>query len=155
MYSSALDLFEAARSAAAEVLRVERMIEALKGAEQSRGSGEPVASGSISDPMARTDARIDLEAVWSRRLAESRALVAEAEAVLYGRNGRGGLASLADPVCADSIHWHYIMLRPWPEVAELVGYSASQVRLKALTGFDLIDAMGPEAVTDGAGIAEG
>ena len=155
MYSCAFDLFEAAKAAAVEIRRVERMIAALRGAETSRGPGAPVSSGSVADPMARTDARMDYEAMWERRLAESRALVGYATSVLYGDGGAGGLASLADPVCADAIFWHYIMACPWRDVAGLVGLSASQARMKALTGLEIVDACGFDAAMRGEGMAEG
>jgi thiol-disulfide isomerase/thioredoxin len=72
--------------------------------------------------------------------------------VLYGKDGRGGLYSLVGWP-ADAIYHHYLALRTWEEVGELLGYSPSHVKRMAAAALDYCDANGPTWTELGRGMA--
>lgn len=157
-YASSRDLFEAARSASKENDRTSRMLAEMEEAEGLRGAGTGarVASGSIGDPMARTDARVDSEAAWHRRIEENCELINLASAVLYGRwyDGSGGIDSLLSGKHADVLWWYYLACESWSVVAEKVGYSQQRCMQLRDEAFDTIDSYGVRRIVDGLGIAK-
>lgn len=159
-YASARELFCAARDAAREAERVRRSIERMEAAEGVRAQGyEPATSHSRGDAngMARTDARIDYEALTAKRVEEDYQLVDTACRAIYGaaEDGRGGVCALMGSAVADCMWWRFCAAASWAEVADACGYSKSQARRLVAQGLDAVDFFGWENVVDGAGSAEG
>ena len=155
-YDSARDLFEAARDASRENYRTRRMLVAMEEQEGLRGAGTGarVASGSIGDPMARVDARVDREAAWHRRIEENCELIDLAHFVLYGTDCENGLAALVPGWWCDAIWQHYINGLTWKQTAKLVGFSAHRCWEVAQTAFDMADGYGIVSAVRGRGLAE-
>ena len=157
-YGSARELFEAARAAAQENERTRRMLSTMEESEGMRGAGTGarVAAGSVADPMARVDVRVDREAAWHRRVEENCALIDLAGAVIYGRwyDGEGGVDALLSTAHADVLWWYYLACEPWRSVGERTGYSEQRCRQMRDEALDTVDAYGLRRVIDGVGIAK-
>lgn len=154
---SARNLFDAARSAAMECERTRRMLLAMELREGgSGGEGAKVNGGSVSDPMRRVDARLDMEAQWGARIEENEQLMDYATCVLYGRDqdGKGGITALLGSACADALWWHYLGCETWVIAAHMVGYSDKWCKQMRSVAFDLIDSVGADEVMNGRGLAE-
>lgn len=156
-YASARDLFEAAREAAVECERTRRMLQEMEAGEGVAGGGlgMRVSRGSTSDPMRRTDARIDHENVWRRRIAEDERLMDYATSVLYGaeQDGRGGVDALLGTAYADILWWRYLAAAPWAVVARMVDYSVRRCAELHAVALDFVDANGIRATI--AGVRDG
>ena len=72
--------------------------------------------------------------------------------VLYGPDNRSGLYALVGWP-ADAIWHHYLGLRTWEEVGELMGYSPAHARRMAYAALDLADANGQMWTELGEGMA--
>lgn len=156
-YRSARDFFEAVRCAAGEARRTECQIERMRASEGVRAQGYgPMGRGTRRDPngTGATDARIDYEGRMRRRLEEDRALVAEARAVLYGPDGRGGVARLLGSAAADAMWWRYCAAESWAVVASMSCAAEKTARRRCEAALDVVDAVGFDDVKLGKGIAE-
>lgn len=156
-FLSARDFFETVRDAVLEGERAQRQISSMKAGEGIRpaslfgGHGGGDTSG-----MARVDARIDLESVYERRIAEAEALVAAARDVIYGRGQEpGGVAALVGPVAADALFWRFCKAESWHVVTASCGVSESTCRRMADVGIDAVQAYGITRAIAGVGVAEG
>ena len=157
-FLSARDFFETVRDAVLEGERAQRQIKAMKAGEGIRPASLFGGHGGARDVtgMARVDARIDLESVYERRIAEAASLVAAARDVIYGRDGRGdGLERLMGSAVSDCMWWRYCAAESWAVVALSCGYSKSQCRRLCAQGLDACDFFGWANVVDGTGSAEG
>lgn len=158
MYSSARDLFDAAREAARDADRIARQLSVMDAEE----SDEPLGSGGFEprvrstpdhDRMAaRVASRVDRRAHLERRQEEDYRLIDAACSVLYGTDSDAGLWALVGWP-ADAIYHHYLALRTWEETAALLGYSAPHVRRQVSVAFDLADANGQMWTRLGRGLA--
>lgn len=157
-FTCARDLFDAARAAAMECERTRRMLLAMEATEGMAGHGmtERVRSGSVSDPMRRTDARIDKERLWQARIEENEELMDYATCVLYGReqDGKGGVCALLGSAYADILWWHYLGCETWESTGSMVFYSESRCKQMRDIAFDLVDSIGIGAAISGTGVAE-
>lgn len=149
---TARDYFEAAHHAAVELERTRAALMAMEARE--RASGSPVGarvSGGASDPMARTDARIDREAMWHRRIAEAEAVVDHATSVVYGPayDGGGGIAKGVGGAYADVVYWRYLDRKPWSQVATEVVVSPRTARRMHDLALDYVDSVGIEGAIEG------
>ena len=157
MYTDARSLFDAARSAALECERTRRMLIAMELRETGGGASDvKISRGSISDPMRRTDARLDKEALWGVRIEENEQLMDYATCVLYGRDqdGKGGISLLLGMLYADVIWWHYLGCETWARTGDIVGYSPQRCKALRDIAFDFVDGLGLANIIDGRGIAE-
>lgn len=73
--------------------------------------------------------------------------------ILYGRNGRGGLAKVRGSAEADCICGHYLMGMTWPEVgSELApedsGDAAQWCKRRAYRGLEFIGHVGGKQLRD-------
>lgn len=157
-YADARELFCAVRDAAREAERVRRSIERMEAAEGVRAQGyEPATSHSRGDAngMARTDARIDYEALTARRVEEDYQLVDTACRAIYGEgeDGRGGVCALMGAAVADCMWWRFCAAASWAEVAAACGYSKSQARRLVVQGLDAVDFFGWANLMGGEGAA--
>lgn len=107
------------------------------------------AHGGSSDPMARIDEAMDYEQIVAERRAELEKTLDAATSILYGEDGRGGLAKLKGSIYADSICMHYLQDERWKDIAALFGASGKQVRYYAMSGLRFIDRHGFAYVREG------
>ena len=157
-FLSARDFFEAVRDAVLEGERAQRQISSMKAGEGIRSASLFCGHGGARDVtgMARVDARIDLESVYGRRIAEAEALVAAARDVIYGRDREpGGVAALVGPVAADALFWRFCKAESWQVAAASCGVSESTCRRMVDVGIDAVQAYGISRAIAGVGMAEG
>lgn len=150
--------FESVRSAAQDIERCRSLLATMEQRAQSiaGASFESRVRTSASDSMGRqVAAYVDRETKLHRRIESDYALIDLAHAVLYGSESLDdGLAALAPPWWADVLALHYCDLMTWAEVAAVVSYSASYVRLTANAALDLLDAHGLTDSVAGRGFAQ-
>lgn len=156
-FSTARELFEAARAAARDAERIRLQLADMDARADSLGGGgfEPrVRSTPEPDRMAgRVAADMDQRQRLRERRAEDYRLIDSACAVLYGPDNRSGLYALVGWP-ADAIYHHYLALRTWEETAALMGYSVRHVQTCVAAAFDLADANGDMWTRLGIGMAE-
>lgn len=145
---SAREEFEAIR---ADVLSLEtRRRDAARLRAQTEPHGQRFGSmghgGGGADFTAASVEIMELENALEVEQAQLFARIERAERVLYGSDGRGGLAQVAGNLCADSIHGYYLQGMTWAEVGhELTADSADPAqfaRFKAMRGLRVIDIHG-------------
>lgn len=157
-FQNVRELFDAARDAALENERMTRMLQAMEASEVMPGKGmtDRIAHGTVSDPMRRTDARIDRERLWHTRIEENERLMDYATCVLYGsdQDGKGGVCALLGIVYADILWWHYLGCETWERTGEIVYYSERRCKQIRDIAFDLVDSIGVGAAIAGVGVAE-
>lgn len=148
----ASDYFEAVRAAAAEVSRIERAIARMRSAIGPGGSGVSVSGGSRGggDAAAPIDRVIDYELRVQPTLDEDRALLGRAAAVLYGRDGSGGVARAIGSAYADAVWWRACCALSWGEVSRRCVASRSTVKRWYAVAMDYVDAVGFEGAAEGA-----
>lgn len=162
-YGSARDLFEAARSAARECERERRELARLENAEGASGNSmSERVTAPMSDPLTRTDARIDHETRVRLAIEEDERLMDYATSVLYGADQRGrfgGLYSFGDiggsagqtgRVASDVMWWFYLAPSTWWITSHSVSASESWCRSTRDAAMRFIDSVGFDAVIAGA-----
>lgn len=148
----AREFFGAVRAAAIDAERTRRMLFAMESREGVKPqSYEPRVTGGKSDPMSATDARLDREREWQARIEGAYSLIDEACAVIYGTDGRGGVASLMGAPTADAMWWRYCDAASWEKVARATCYSKPHAQRLVYAALDMVDALGFEAVKAGEG----
>jgi len=156
MYRTAREFFEAAREAARDAQRISRQLDGMERRALAMGGGgfEPrVRSTPDPDRIGRAvGSLLDNEAILLQRQESDYALIDAACAVLYGPDNRSGLYALVGWP-ADAIFHHYLALRTWDEVADLMGYSAPHVRRQVAAALDVADANGQMWTELGVGSA--
>lgn len=102
----AKEYFEGIRAEVVKTDKAREMLERMKAREgakaqsyQTGGSG-----GDVSDPMESVSQRIDFEGKLRQRIADAEGTLDEACEVLYGSDGRGGLARMKGAHYADAMH---------------------------------------------------
>lgn len=160
-FTSARDLFEAAREASRDAEKIRRQLVTMEARTRSLGSGgfEPRVSSTPSGDRMEMGivAFVDREDALRRRQHEDYELLDLACAVLYGReqDGRGGIAKLVPEAWwADVLWWRYLDGATWEEVGSAVGYSWRRCFDVAQLALDLADSYGIARCVDGSGIAE-
>lgn len=156
-YGDAREFFEAAREAALDANRISRQLLRMEEAATSPGgqSFEPRVR-STPDPTrmaAATAALVDVGERLRARQDEDYRLIDAACHVLYGTDDEAGLWSLVG-WRADAIFHHYLALRTWAEVGEMLGYGEQHVWRQAMAALDSADAWGVVATVAGRGFAE-
>lgn len=145
MFASAREFFDAAREAARDAERIARQLDGMERRALALGGGGfegRVRSTPDPDRIGRgVAAKVDNEAVLRERQQADRALIDAACELLYGADNRSGLYALVGWP-ADAIFHHYLALRTWDEVAEMMGYSAPHVRRQVAAALDLADTNG-------------
>lgn len=154
----AREMFRAARAASEDAEYLKRRLERMESAEGVRGASlAPSVSGTKADVngTARVVARMDLEAASRSRMEADYSLIDYACAVLYGADGRSGLAALAGPLVADLLWHHYLGGEPMGRAAAAVGMPRRTAFRRRDEALDLVDMLGFETVIAGEGEAEG
>lgn len=157
MFSSAREMFEAAREAARDAARISRQLDGMERRALALGGGgfDPrIRSTHDPDRIGRSVAAlVDHEDVLMQRQDADYALIDAACEVLYGPDNRSGLYALVGWP-ADAIYHHYLALRTWSEVGDMMGYSVRHVQTCVATAFDVADANGQMWTELGLGLAE-
>ena len=157
MFSSAREMFEAAREAARDAARISRQLDGMERRALALGGGgfEPrIRSTHDPDRIGRSVAAlVDHEDVLLQRQDADYALIDAACEVLYGPDNRSGLYALVGWP-ADAIYHHYLALRTWDDTASLLGYSVRHVCREVDVAFDVADANGQMWTELGLGLAE-
>ena len=157
MYQTSRELFDAARAAARDAELCARQLASMEESALSLGGGgfEPRVR-STPDPDrigANVAAGMDVRTVLEARRDEDGRVTDAACRVLYGPDRRSGLYALVGWP-ADAIYHHYLGLRTWEQVADMLGYSVQHVRRQAMAALDLADANGQMWTELGEGMAE-
>lgn len=157
MFQTAREMFDAAREAALDAERIRRQLAAMDEEVPGLGSAglaQRVSSTPRRDRMEERVASIvdQQERLRARREQDYRLIDAACD-VLYGPDNEGGLWALAG-WRADAIYHHYLALRTWAEVSEMLGYSQRYVLDQVAAAFDLADANGDLWTRLGRGLAE-
>ena len=156
MFSSAREMFEAAREAARDAARISCQLDGMERRALALGGGgfEPrIRSTHDPDRIGRSVAAlVDHEDVLLQRQDADYALIDAACEVLYGHDNRSGLYALVGWP-ADAIYHHYLALRTWSEVGAMMGYSEQHVRRAVVSAFDIADANGQMWTELGIGLA--
>lgn len=140
----AKEYFEGIRAEVVETERAREMLERMKAKEGAKAQSyrEGTGSGDASDASLAILQRIDFEERLQRRVAGARGMIDDACAVLYGADGRGGLAKLKGTRYADAICMAYCQAQPWDEIAEIMQSSQQWCRKLCDVGFVYIDTVG-------------
>ena len=146
----AREYFEGVRSAVrARALCLSR-IDRMRTAEGVRGAsytGMPHGTG-VSDPTARTDARIAYERQAERELEQWAGIISDGMAVCAG-------VRTAHP----SLRWGYVLEMRycedmlWDAIAAQLGVTRQQAQRDAYSAMDWVDAVGIAAARSGCGQA--
>ena len=156
MYASARDFFDAARDAARDADRIARQLDGMERRALALGGGGfegRVRSTPDPDRIGRgVAAMLDNESILRARQQADRALIDAACELLYGADNRSGLYALVGWP-ADAIFHHYLALRTWDEVAEMMGYSVRHVQRAVDAALDYADAAGDTMTRLGLGFA--
>ena len=159
MYTSARELFEAAREASVDVLRIGRQVAELEARATATGGGIVTTTGHAHHQGDNVGRIVAAQAQTLERLAkreeEDYRLIDAACAVLYGSDGTSdGLYALVGWP-ADAIWWHFLGLKRWEDVAALVGFDTRWTQAKVRQALELADSNGMLATVAGIGMAEG
>ncbi|MBR1830427.1 MAG: hypothetical protein IJ781_13190 [Atopobiaceae bacterium] len=156
-FTSARELFEAAREASRDAERIRRQLVAMEERAEGLGGGgfEPrVRSTGEPDRMgSRVATMVDVERRLRERQEQDYAIIDLASAVLYGTDNDAGLWALVS-WRADAIFHHYLGGMTWAQVGDMLGYSEQYVWQQAQVALDTCDGWGLLAVMAGTGRAE-
>lgn len=153
-YASARDLFEAAGDARREIAWAEGALERMRSREQVRGSRMGATGrGGACDPTRPTDERMDWESLMGRRIEADRELVDYAHAVLFGRDGLGGVAALVGWEPAMAVKLSCVDGLKLEDVARRLGISPRSVSRSKDMAMDAVDFHGCGACIGGIGQA--
>lgn len=137
------DFFEMVRDASRDMDRITRTIERMKSREDVGGASlGPMSHGSASDPMGRVNVRLDFERHQAEVLTEARTTIDQAVALLFGHDGRTGLAMALGNQYAEMLWLRYLDLNSLQTVAVLYETSRQTIRRRIDLAFDFIDSNG-------------
>lgn len=157
-FTSARELFEAAREASRDAERIRRQLDAIehRALGMSGGGFDPrVRSTPAHDRMgAAVASLVDVESRLRERQDEDYRLIDLACAVLYGTESDAGLWALVG-WRADAIFHHYLGGMTWHAVGVLMGYTERHVMEQARYAMEVCDGWGLPAIVTGEGGAEG
>ena len=153
---NARDFFESVRDAALEETRAARQIERMRLREGVRGASLAPYGGGPKDVngLSATNARMDYEAMMSRRLKEDRELIDGARAILYGAGEPGGVAVLFGSAVAGAVALRCISCENWGVVGDMCCVSPRIAMRWCDAAFDTVDSCGVLDVVQGIGCAE-
>ena len=157
MRLSAREYFERAREAALDAERIRRQLAAMDEGSQGLAAGDfSPRVRRTPDPgrlAARAVANIEQSERLERRQGEDYLIIDAACDLLYGPDNKGGLYALVGWP-ADAIYHHYLGLRPWSEVGEMMSYHPRYVQDRVAMAFELADSNGLFWTRLGQGMAE-
>lgn len=140
----AKEYFEGIRAEVVETDRAREMLERMKAKEGAKAQSyqEGTGGGDVSDASLAILQRIDFEERLHKRITDTKDAIDEACEVLYGSDGRGGLAKLKGARYADAICMGYLQAQPWGEIAEIMQGSVRWCHTLCDVGFTYIDSVG-------------
>lgn len=140
----AKEYFEVIRAEVVKTDRAREMLERMRAREGAKAQSYQAGGGSgdAADPMDSIAKRIDFEGRLEQRIADAEEALDEACEVLYGKDGRGGLAKLKGTRYADAICMGYLQAQPWNEIAEIMQGSVRWCHTLCDVGFAYIDEVG-------------
>lgn len=153
----ARDFFASVRDAARDADRTTGIIRSMEAREGVRAQTYgPRGRGGVRDAMAATDARMDFEERYRRRLDEDYELIDRACDVIYGADqSTGGVGAILGAAYADALWWRFCAAATWPDVAEGTGMSVRWCKDAVGVAMDVVDSYGLERMSKGLGLAEG
>ena len=145
----AKEYFEGIRAEVVKTDTAREMLARMKAREGVKAqSYQTGGSGDMRDPMDSVSNRIDFEGKLRQRIADAERVLDEACEVLYGSDGRGGLAKLKGTHYADAICMYYCQAETWGEIADIMQCSQKWCRKLCEVAFDYIDRVGWAHVKD-------
>ena len=140
----AKEYFEGIRAEVVKTENAREMLERMKAREGAKAQAyqEGGSGGDVCDPMESVSQRIDFEGRLKQRMADAEEAIDEACALLYGSNGRGGLAKLKGTRYADAICMYYCQAETWADIADVMQSSKKWCRKICDVGFAYIDTVG-------------
>lgn len=140
----AKEYFEGIRAEVVKVEQAREMLEKLKAREGAKAQSYQAGGGSgdASNPMDAILRRIDFEGRLSERVKESSRSVDDACAILYGPDGKGGLAKLKGTRYADAVCMFYLQAETWADMAEVMCCSPQWCQELCRAAFVYIDRVG-------------
>lgn len=140
----AREYFEGIRSEVVKTGRAREMLERMKAREGAKAQSLQAGGGggNAIDPMESISRRIDFEGRLEKRIADAEEAIDEACEVLYGADGRGGLAKLKGARYADAICMYYCQAETWAEIADTMQSSVRWCHTLCDVGFAYIDEVG-------------
>lgn len=148
---TAREYFETVRGAAVELDRTSRTLERMRARTMPKAQRYDAVGGGSghSDPMDRVVEVVDFEAVMRRRMEDDRELLADAARVLYGEDGRGGVAKGMGSAYADAVYHRALDARTWNAVAREMYMAQSTVIRLYDAAMDYVDSAGLDGATRG------
>lgn len=140
----AKEYFEGIRAEVVKTDKARDMLERMKAKEGAKAQSytEGRGSGEVSDWSLSVLQRIEFENRLHNRINEAQCMIDEACELLYGKDGRGGLAKLKGTRYADAICMGYLQAQPWNEIAEIMQGSVRWCHTLCDVGFAYIDDVG-------------
>lgn len=140
----AREYFEGIRAEVVKTDKAREMLERMKAREGAKAQSYQTGGGGgyVTDPMESVSQRIDFEGKLRQRIVDVEGTLDEACEVLYGSDGRGGLANLKGTHYADAICMYYCQAETWGEIAEIMQCSQKWCRKLCEVGFEFIDRVG-------------
>lgn len=148
---AAREYFVTVRDAAVELDRTSRTLERMRARTQPKAQRYDAVGGGSghSDPMDRVVEVVDFEAVMRRRMEDDRELLADAARVLYGEDGRAGVAKGMGSAYADAVYHRALDARTWDAVAREMYMAQSTVIRLYDAAMDYVDSAGLDGATRG------
>lgn len=140
----AKEYFEGVRALVLKTDGAREMLERMKAREGAKTQHycERAGTGDAADPMDSVASRIDFEGKLRQRIDDAEGAMDEACIVLYGADGRGGLAKLKGTRYADAICMYYCNAQTWAETADIMQCTDKWCRRLCEVGFTYIDREG-------------
>lgn len=141
---NAKEYFEGIRDEVVKTDRAREMLERMKAREGAKAQSYQTGGGhgNACDPMESVSRRIDFEGRLRQRIADAEEAIDEACELLYGKDGRGGLAKLKGARYADAICMGYLQAQTWSEIADIMQSSVRWCHKLCDVGFAYIDKVG-------------
>lgn len=148
---SAREYFETVRDAAVELDRTSRTLERMRARTMPKAQRYDAVGGGSghSDPMDRVVEVVDFEAVMRQRMEDDRELLSDAARVLYGEDGRAGVAKGMGSAYADAVFHRALDARTWNAVAREMYMAQSTVIRLYDAAMDYVDSAGLDGATRG------
>lgn len=144
------EFFEQARDAARDMERINRTIEDMKSREEVGGASmDSMPRGGFGNPMNKVDSRMDFERLNAATLEEAERTVNDACNLLFGRDGRSGLARAFGNQYAEVLWLHYLDRRTITGLSKLYDCATGTVYRRIRIALDFIDSNGFEATMRG------
>lgn len=154
-YTSAHELFSAARDACKEMRAIEYELARLKEREglHAQSYEMSVRSSEHSDFTRQVDSRLVLTQRKREVYEQDKALYKLALSVLYGEGTSHGLSELVHLQACECTEQHYLLDRSWQAIARNFAIPVITARRNVRYALDMIDYLGLEHAIAGVGQA--